>query len=322
MDPDREHEATPAAPGTESVPEPAAGPPRDEPTPTPTPAAAPPEPDPEDTLSPAVRRLVRQYDLDVTGIHGTGPAGKIRVSDVIGLLGSRADAGARADTGGGAEPGLRASGADSAAAAGTSPETDASPAAPQTTVFECDLSRVLSHRKRERRNETERSITSYFIAACCDALRVVPEIAVPQEAGTQRLGVALAAPDGGVRRTLVVAAQGLDDELRLLDGQLGASYTDDLGAAQLLIHHYGPSGSLLATPTEIGAGHAASLGIGRVRREVVVKTVDGEEAPRVAARCYVTLTFRPERVDLARANLFVATLVRVLEQWPSEPTSA
>jgi pyruvate/2-oxoglutarate dehydrogenase complex dihydrolipoamide acyltransferase (E2) component len=53
--------------------------------------------DPADTLSPAVRRLVRQYDLDITGIHGTGPAGKIRVGDVIGMLGGRTDAtGARA----------------------------------------------------------------------------------------------------------------------------------------------------------------------------------------------------------------------------------
>src|SRR5436190_22273970 len=50
-----------------------------------------------DGLSPAVRRLVRQYDLDITGIHGTGPDGRIRVGDVIGMLGGRTDAtGARA----------------------------------------------------------------------------------------------------------------------------------------------------------------------------------------------------------------------------------
>jgi pyruvate/2-oxoglutarate dehydrogenase complex dihydrolipoamide acyltransferase (E2) component len=83
-----------------------------------------------------------------------------------------------------------------------------------------------------------------------------------------------------------------------------------------LIHHYGLSGSVLATPTPLGANHAASLGIGRVRREVVVKNVDGDEVPRITAVCYVTLTFRPERVALHRANRFLAQLVRVLEQWP------
>src|SRR5688572_26294303 len=50
---------------------------------------------PHDSLSPAVRRLVRQFDLDITGIHGTGPEGRIRVGDVMGLLGGRTDAGTR-----------------------------------------------------------------------------------------------------------------------------------------------------------------------------------------------------------------------------------
>ena len=53
-----------------------------------------PEPRPS-TLSPAVRRLVRQFDLDITGIHGTGPSGRIRVGDVMGLLGGRTDTGNR-----------------------------------------------------------------------------------------------------------------------------------------------------------------------------------------------------------------------------------
>jgi 2-oxoglutarate dehydrogenase E2 component (dihydrolipoamide succinyltransferase) len=308
-------------------------------------AAAPddvePEPfDPAETLSPAVRRLVRQYDLDITGIHGTGPAGKIRVGDVIGMLGGRGEAGGgRADTTSAAaslrEPGRGPASADfresnehDDAAGPMTADTQSSREAevfrrmPTTTVFDCDLSRVLSHRKRERRNETGTAVTSYFLLACADALRAVPEIAVPQHGGAPRLGVLLTSADGTERRTLVVAAAELDDALFIIDGQLRSAADDDLSGAQLLVHHYGASGSLLATPTEIGTGHAASLGIGRVRREIVVKAVDGEEAPRVAARCHVTLTFRPELVTLARANQFVATLVRVLEQWPAEPRSA
>ena len=59
------------------------------------PASVEAAPSPSDTLSPAVRRLVRQFDLDITGIHGTGPAGRIRVGDVMGLLGGRTDSGNR-----------------------------------------------------------------------------------------------------------------------------------------------------------------------------------------------------------------------------------
>jgi pyruvate/2-oxoglutarate dehydrogenase complex dihydrolipoamide acyltransferase (E2) component len=334
MDPHREHDDSAPAPGPQS----------------PADARDPGEPDPPDTLSPAVRRLVRHYDLDITGIHGTGPAGKIRVGDVIGMLGGRAEPSPRtSEAARGAAVGADDTN-DSRATSGT-PSTDRDAAseaathdaalrandfaareaarpAPTTTVFECDLSRVLGDRKRERRDDV--LLVSYFIAACVEALRAVPEIAavrpgstLPENgecANSPRLGVLLATTDGGVRRTLVTAAgPALDERLRAIDEQLRTSGDDDLHAAQLLIHHHGPSGSLLTTPTALGWGHAASVGIGRVRREIVVKTVDGEEAPRVAALCYLTLTFRPERVALERANRFVAELVRVLEQWPIEP---
>jgi hypothetical protein len=73
---------------------------------------------------------------------------------------------------------------------------------------------------------------------------------------------------------------------------------------------------LLATPTPIGTGHAASVGVGRVRREVVVRTVDGVETPRVAARCYLSLSFLADRVPFCNANRLMAAVVRTLEQWP------
>ena len=93
--------------------------------------------------------------------------------------------------------------------------------------------------------------------------------------------------------------------MRAVDAQLRTSFDDDLRSADMLIHYYAASGSLLATPTPIGAGHVGSIGIGRVRREVVVKTVDGQEAPRIAALALSTLTFCPERITLERANRFV-----------------
>jgi 2-oxoglutarate dehydrogenase E2 component (dihydrolipoamide succinyltransferase) len=278
------------------------------------------EPSAADTLSPAVRRLVRQYDLDVTGIHGTGPSGKLRVSDVIGLLGGRGDVAARPsdlrdpDERTGLVPAFRP-----ATAPRTPTPAPATPSAatPATTVFECDLSRVLSHRKQQRRNNVELLLASYYVVACAEALQAVPEVA----AAPTRLGVSLHSADGEPRTTLIAATDderpaALDDRLRALDRELRTVGDADLAPASLLIHHYGLSGSLLATSTPIGAGHAASLGLGRVRREVVVKNVDGDESPRITAVCYVTLTFLPDRVALHRANRFLAQLVRVLEQWP------
>jgi 2-oxoglutarate dehydrogenase E2 component (dihydrolipoamide succinyltransferase) len=307
-------------------------------------AAAASDPEPAETLSPAVRRLVRQYDLDITGVYGSGPAGKIRVGDIIGMLDGRPEPRARAseaprrvasegaaDASARYEPASTARDVHAAASeiAQTPVETFAAPetSVPTTTVFECDVSRVLAHRKREREVDVELLLASYFVSACLEALSAVPEIAASLPDSTQprsgervRLGVSLATTDGSVRRALVgTAATAADERLRAVDAQLRTSVDEDLRHAHVLIHCYGASGSLLATPTPIGSGHVASIGIGRVRREIVVKTVDGQEAPRVAALCYLTLTFRPERIALERANRFVGAWVRVLEQWPIEP---
>jgi pyruvate/2-oxoglutarate dehydrogenase complex dihydrolipoamide acyltransferase (E2) component len=289
------------------------------------PSAPPPDPDPATTLSPAVRRLVRQYDLDITGIHGTGPSGRIRVGDVMGVLGARTDASARLEAAARpARPDGELVSADEAAdpvPRASVAVTPASAAQPMTTVFECDLSRVLSHRKRLRTSGTEVLVTSYCLVGCAEALRAVREIGATDGAAWPRFGALLASTDDEIRSTLVdasVATDGsLDDRLLAFDRALRASGQDDLSAAVLTMHHYGTSGSLLATPLPLGPGQAASVGIGRARRSIVIKTADGEETPRVAAMCYVTLTFAPERITLQRANLFLAHLVRTLEHWPS-----
>jgi hypothetical protein len=160
-------------------------------------------------------------------------------------------------------------------------------------------------------------LTSYYLAACVEALQIVPDLTD----GPAHFGVLLASADGELRSLLVdttpdslPATQ--EDRLRALDASLRASVAADLATANLLVHHYGASGSLLATPTPIGAGHVGSLGIGRVRRQIVVRTTDGDEAPRVAALCHVSLSFLPERLPLQGANRFLGHLVRVLEQWP------
>ena len=82
------------------------------------------------------------------------------------------------------------------------------------------------------------------------------------------------------------------------------------------MHHYGESGSLLATPTPIGTGHAASIGIGCVRREIVVRVINGVETARVAARCYLSISFFDDRVPFHHANRVLADSVRILENWP------
>ncbi|HET7130775.1 MAG TPA: E3 binding domain-containing protein, partial [Gammaproteobacteria bacterium] len=295
-------------------------------------APQPPEADndaapenPVEALSPAVRRLVRQYDLDVTGVHGTGPGGRLRVGDVIGLLGGRADTTARGNEPRSSEA-FAADGPEEEAetpARGEQPVPTSAPApsAAVCTVFECDLGRVLGHRKRERQNNVDLLVTSYFLAACREALQAVPEIASSTAPLPARLGVSLAGTDGDVHCSVVDADDpplALDERLRAFDRALRAGGKAVLDTADLLIDNYGAAGSVLMTPTALGAGGAPSVGIGRMRRGLVMKNVDGDEAPRVGVVCYVTLTFVPHRIAPPRANRFLAELVRVLEHWPEK----
>jgi pyruvate/2-oxoglutarate dehydrogenase complex dihydrolipoamide acyltransferase (E2) component len=291
-----------------------------------------------ETLSPSVRRLVRQFDLDITGLHGSGPAGRIRVGDVMGLLAGRTDSGKRDAPARPAEPDYVAESSDDGEGgaddgervaddlvepfepptppARTGPATHA--ASPTTTVFDCDLSRVLAHRKKMRVDHVELLTTSYFLTALAAALDSAPEISA---GGAPRFGVKLTTADGAVRSALLDTAgvsrdSALGERVRAVDAALRANLDRDVSAATLLVHHYGESGSVLATPTPIGPGHEASVGIGRARREIAIRVVDGVETPRVTARCYVSLSFHPDRVPLEHANRCLAGAVRTLETWP------
>jgi 2-oxoglutarate dehydrogenase E2 component (dihydrolipoamide succinyltransferase) len=290
------------------------------------PSAGEPDEEPANGLSPAVRRLVREYDLDITGIHGTGPSGRIRVGDVMAALGARTDPSLERLVDGARPGGRDDEPARRAARAVPVPDAaSAGAAVPVTTLFECDLGKVLSHRKQQRRRNVDVLLTSYYVIACSEALRAVPEaVAKPAgQRGSPPFGLVLATADGGVRTALLETSAGpapvaLEERLREVDAGIRASAAADLGPAGLLIHDYGASGSLVATPTPIGAGHTAGLGIGRVRRQMVLRSTNGDETPAVAALCYLSLSFYPDRLALHRANRFLAELVRVLEQWPED----
>ncbi|HVJ30644.1 MAG TPA: E3 binding domain-containing protein [Gammaproteobacteria bacterium] len=295
-------------------------------------------PDPDDTLSPAVRRLVRQFDLDVTGIRGTGPSGRIRVGDVMGLLAGRTDTGKRDAPARvvATEPDAMSSADDAGfepvatpaePQSPVEPETSATdpptaePAAhaavPTTTVFECDMSRVLAHRRKLRRDNVELLTTSYFLTALAAALEKAPELTTGESV---RFGVSLTTADGRLRTSVLevpdTLPEALDERVLAVDTALRANLHTPLEHASLLVHNYGESGSLLATPTPIGAGHVASIGIGRLRREIVARVIDGAESARFAACCHISLSFFPDRVPLHNANRALAAAVAILETWP------
>lgn len=290
-----------------------------------------------DRMSPAVRRLLAEHRLNASDVRGTGDSGRITVDDVL----------AAAKRGHG--PATAATTAAPAAAADDGlrriPHTPMRrriaahmvesllQTAPHvTTVFEADLTAVLAHRARHRaafeQQGASLTLTAYFLAACVDAIRAVPEanarwtddaILVHERidigVGTALEGRGLIVPvirDVG-RLDLAGIARALGDLVaRAREDRLTPA---DLRGGTFTISNHGVSGSLVAAPIVINQPQSAILGIGKLEKRAVVVERDGGDEIVVRPRCYMSLTIDHRVLDGHQANRFMETLVQRLEAW-------
>jgi 2-oxoglutarate dehydrogenase E2 component (dihydrolipoamide succinyltransferase) len=304
-----------------------------------------------DRLSPAVRRLVRQHDLDVTRIEGSGRGGRVTVADIERFL----------ERGGVATPLDRrathpAAAGSTASPAGEphvyrAPETDTRvPHTPMrkgiadhmvrsmataphvTSVMDADLTRVLAHREAHRASVeakgTRLTLTAYFVVAAVDALRTVPEVnsrwhddAIELLADCN-VGIATAV-EAGLIVPVIRKAQDLD--LFGVAGRLteitararkGRLDLDEVQNGTFTITNHGGGGSLIATPI-INQPQSAIMGVGRVEKRVVVREVDGVDTIQIRPMVYLTMTIDHRVLDGFTSNRFLSRVVEVLESWPA-----
>lgn len=297
---------------------------------------------PASALSPAVKRLLAEHDLDANAVHATGRGGRITVDDVLRHAGRPAA--------GGPEEQPRApqlAQQDAAARAGgrlvphspmrkriaehmahslhTAPHV--------TTVFEADFSAVLAHRVRFKDEfaalGAPLTLTAYLVAACVDAIRAVPEAnarwtdAALEVFDRIDIGVGAALPDHGLIVPVIrrVDTLSLIEIARELGRLVGLAREDrlapqDVRGGTFTISNHGVSGSLLAAPIVIHQPQTAILGVGRVEKRPVVLEQDGTECIVARPRAYLTLTIDHRVMDGHRANQFLAVLVRRIETWP------
>ncbi|TLY93670.1 MAG: 2-oxo acid dehydrogenase subunit E2, partial [Gammaproteobacteria bacterium] len=302
-------------------------------------------------LSPAVRRLLSERGLDPSAVRGTGPAGRITVEDVLRAApGSVSDrrrdaAAARAPAAGApvSPAGAPAEGVGSHRVPHTAVRKRIADhmvqsllhTAPHvTTVFEADMSGVLTHRARQRDEFARRgaplTLTAYFVQAAVAAIRAVPEAnsrwtdAALEIYDSIHIGVATAVEGVGLVVPVLHDAQARDlfDTARALDelvtrARAGKLSPADVRGGTFTISNHGVSGSLLAAPIIINQPQAAILGVGKLeKRPVVVE--EGDEQKIVARpRCYVTLTLDHRVMDGHQANHFLQVFVQKLTGWPA-----
>jgi 2-oxoglutarate dehydrogenase E2 component (dihydrolipoamide succinyltransferase) len=301
------------------------------------PAAAPAAgPGRTDQLSPAIRQLVRQHNLDISKVQGTGRGGRITVEDVQNYL--------------------KGKGTSAPAAAATAPAAPTTPGgsrkvphspmrrriaqhmvesalrtAPHVTaVFEADFSAVVAHRKQHEAAFAKAGVkltyTAYLVAATVKALQAVPEVNARWHDDALEIfddcniGIATAIPGGLIvpvlPRAQTLDLRGIATRLQDLTAKARAGKLDlgDLQGGTFTITNHGVSGSLIATPI-INQPQVAILGVGKLEKRIVVVEHDGTDATVIKPMAYVTLTIDHRALDGFQANAFLTKFVAALGNW-------
>jgi 2-oxoglutarate dehydrogenase E2 component (dihydrolipoamide succinyltransferase) len=302
----------------------------------PAPAAPATENDDSDKLSPAVRKLVDENNLDAAQISGTGKDGRLTKGDVLLFM---KDGGAAAPV---AAPAAAAAAKPSAPAVPRAEDPreervkmtrlrkviaerlkDAQNTAAMLTTFnEIDMTNVMSARKKfqddfEKRHGCRLGFMSFFVKACIVALKELP--AVNGEIDGDELiyknyydiGVAVGTEQGLVvpvlrdadQRSFADVEKGITDlGLRARDGKLGM---DELTGGTFTITNGGVYGSLMSTPI-LNPPQSGILGMHKIDRRPIAVGDSIEIRPMM----YVALSYDHRIIDGREAVTF---LVRVKE---------
>lgn len=296
---------------------------------------------PETRHSPAVRKALAETGLDAATLTGTGRDGRLTRDDVM-----RAAKAPPAPQPVPAAPQPAAARPASAPVApGQSVPHDSMrlaiarnmvkslTEAPQVTaVFEADFTAISAHRARHKAafaaEGINLSFTPYIVAACVAAMRAVPQVNSRwhddrlEVFADINIGIGTALGDNGLVVPVLKRAQDLslrgiaaglhDLTTRARDGRLVAA---DMQGGTFTLSNHGVSGSLLAAPIVINAGQAAILGVGKLEKRVVVRSIDGSDAIVIRPMAYVTLTIDHRVLDGFTSNAWLSAFVAALEGW-------
>ncbi|HUQ46765.1 MAG TPA: 2-oxo acid dehydrogenase subunit E2 [Gemmatimonadaceae bacterium] len=302
--------------------------------------------DPSTELSPGVRRLIKEHNIDVSKIRGSGRGNRVTLEDVQNFIDSGAAAAVTAQFR--AHPRQPPAGAGRSAVSGRQSAVSGRmvphshmrrsianhmvqsvAAAPHvTSVFDADLSAVVADRDAHKNEFQERGVkltyTAYFVRAAVAALKAVPEansrwhddaLEIFDDAN---IGIATALGSGGLIVPVIMKAQDLDlfETAKRLQDLTERARTEKLDPKEVqngtfTISNHGVSGSLIASPIIINQPQSAILGVGKLERRVVPAAVHGDDTT-VKPMCYVTLTIDHRVLDGYQANQFLSAWVDAL----------
>ena len=299
------------------------------------PAATPKSAASAHKLSPSVRRLLDEHDLDATIVTGSGKDGRVTKADVMSYLKSHADENV---TPGDPAPAV-AVGHIPAVARNEQrvPMTrlrsriaermvEAQHAAAMLTTFnEIDLTKVISLRKRykesfEKEHEVRLGFMSFFVKASVEALKKFPVVNASVEDTDiiyhdyYDIGIAVSSERG----LMVPILRDVDRQsFADIEGNIaalgkkardGTMTMEELTGGTFTITNGGIFGSMLSTPI-LNPPQSGILGMHAIQQRPMA--IDGEV--EVRPMMYVALTYDHRIVDGREAVQFLVSLKQSLE---------
>ena len=295
-------------------------------------------------VTPLVRKLASDNDVDLATLKGTGVGGRIRKQDVL-------DAAAAAKAAAAPIPSAPAPASMTPAApAGVTSKRGTTEkmsrlrkviaarmveslhiSAQLTTVVEVDVTKIARLRDKAKRDfETREGIKltflPFFAVAAVEALKAHPSVNSSVEGdeityhGSENLGVAVDTDRGLLVPVIKDAGDlniaGLSRKIADLAERTRTSNVspDELGGGTFTLTNTGSRGALFDTPI-INQPNVAILGTGAVvKRPVVVKDNDGGETIAIHSMVYLALSYDHRVVDGAEASRFLNTIKGRLEE--------
>ncbi len=326
----------------------------------PAPAAAAPAPppapaasasvEPAGPLSPLVRKMARENNVDLSRIQGTGAGGRITKQDVEAYMaqGGAAPAAAAPAPPSAPAPAPAAAAPAAPVAAGGAAKTRIEPMSQMrikiaehmvmskrtsphvTTIHRVDMTKVAKMRERHKGNVQANygfglTYLPFITRAAVAALRDFPLLNASLDANNIvyhneiNIGIAVALENGLIvpviraadeKNVLGLQRSIVDLATRARSRQLKP---DEVTGGTFSITNFGSFGSLVGTPV-INQPQVAIMGIGTVDKTPVVV----DDAIAIRSICHLSLSFDHRLIDGALADQFMSRVKEILQVWAEE----
>ena len=295
--------------------------------------------------TPLVRKIAAEHSVDISGIPGTGFAGRVTKQDILGFIERGAPAApvsrlpAAAPSGPVQHPTVEPWPGDRVEPFSKIRKITADhmimsrrTSAHVTSFFEVDYTRVAELRRKHKAAYAERGVNLTYLAfiakACAENLRRHPVVNAAVSGdniiyrGEVNIGIAVALEWG-----LIVPVVKHVDELSLVGiaraiNDLGERartkklLPDEIQRGTFTITNPGVFGSYAGAPI-INQPQVAILGVGTIeKRPKVVTLPDGTDTIAIRTLGMVSMSYDHRVVDGADADRFLADVKRMLEDFP------